>query len=91
MGVTGSQNIKRANEERIKQANEYANQIKPIILPLRKQGFSYKEIANRLNVVGISTPRGGTFATAQFKICNQILRCFMTEIDWKKNYLNQEI
>ena len=65
LGTTGSQNIKRANEERIKQANEYANQIKPIILPLRKQGFSYKEIANRLNVVGISTPRGGTFAASQ--------------------------
>ena len=65
LGVTGSQNIKKANEERIKQANEYANQIKPIILPLRKQGFSYKEIANRLNVVGISTPRGKMFRAAQ--------------------------
>ena len=65
LGVTGSQNIKKANEERIKQANEYANHINPIILPLRKQGFSYKEIANRLNVVGISTPRGKMFRAAQ--------------------------
>ena len=89
MGVTGSQNIKRANEERIKQANEYANQIKPIILPLRKQGFSYKEIANRLNVVGISTPRGGIFRQLHrsSKICDQILRCCMTEIDWKQELL----
>ena len=87
LGVTGSQNIKKANEERIKQANEYANQIKPIILPLRKQGFSYKEIANRLNVVGISTPRGKCLGCTSSKICNQILWCCMTEIDWKQELL----
>ena len=65
LGTSGAANIKKANEVKIKQAKEFANQIKPIILPLRSQGFSYKEIANRLNVVGISTPRGGSFAAAQ--------------------------
>ena len=51
--------------EAIKKAQEFANQIKPIILPLRNQGFSYTEIANRLNVVGIGTPRGAKFRAAQ--------------------------
>lgn len=65
LGVTGSQNIKKANDVKIKKAKEFANQIKPIILPLRNQGFSYTEIANRLNAVGIGTPRGSKFKAAQ--------------------------
>ena len=65
LGVAGSKNIKKANDVKIRKAQEFANQIKPIILPLRNQGFSYTEIANRLNVVGIDTPRGAKFRAAQ--------------------------
>ena len=65
LGVMGSENIKKANEIKVKRAKEFANTIKPIIIPLRKQGLSYKEIANRLNLVGISTMRGKSFAAGQ--------------------------
>ena len=65
LGVMGSENIKKANEIKVKKAREFANTIKPIIIPLRKQGLSYKEIANRLNLVGISTMRGKSFAAGQ--------------------------
>ena len=65
LGVMGSENIKKANEIKVKKAKEFANTIKPIIIPLRKQGLSYKEIANRLNLVGISTMRGKSFAAGQ--------------------------
>ena len=41
LGVTGSENIKKANDVKVKKAKEFANQIKPIILPLRRQGYSY--------------------------------------------------
>lgn len=61
LGTTGSQNIKKANEAKISAAKTFANQIRPVVLPLREAGKTYQQIADALNHMGLETPQGKKF------------------------------
>ncbi len=48
----------------IRQANERASRLAPVILPLKAQGLSLREIAARLTEMRVQTPRGSDVWTA---------------------------
>lgn len=45
-----------------KQADEFANKLRPIIEPMRKQGMSLEKIANSLNMHQTPTAKGGKWS-----------------------------
>ena len=72
LGTTGAQNIKKANEAKIAAATTFANQIRPVVLPLREAGKTYQQIADALNHMGVETPQGKKFYPASVR--NYVLR-----------------
>lgn len=49
------------------QADQRAGKLAGIVLPLRQQGRSLREIADALNGAGLLTPRGGSWQATQVK------------------------
>ena len=49
------------------QADQRASKLAGIVLPLRQQGSSLREIAIALNHAGLATPRGGEWQAVQVK------------------------
>jgi DNA invertase Pin-like site-specific DNA recombinase len=64
LGTTGSQNIKKANEAKVLAASRFADQIRPVVLPLREAGKTYQQIADALNHMDVRTPQGKRFYPA---------------------------
>jgi DNA invertase Pin-like site-specific DNA recombinase len=54
-------------------ANERAEVLRPVIMPMVEQGLSLSEMARRLNEMEILTVRGGRFYAQQIKlVCNRL-------------------
>ncbi|NDH65801.1 MAG: hypothetical protein EBY26_05440 [Microbacteriaceae bacterium] len=54
-------------------ANERAEILRPIIMPMVEQGLSLSEMARRLNDMGILTATGSRFYPEQVRlICNRL-------------------
>lgn len=66
-GVVLGQNGKVLAEQNRKAADDRAELLRPIIIPMVEQGLSLSEIARRLNGEGIRTARGGRFYPQQVK------------------------
>jgi DNA invertase Pin-like site-specific DNA recombinase len=49
------------------EAAKWAEQLRPILVPMVEQGLSYSEIARRLNDQGVATVKGGRFLAQQVK------------------------
>lgn len=67
LGVMGPQNIKNANDIKIKETNKFSKKVNNIIVPLRKQNKTYWQIAKVLNDINFTTPRGGVFSASQVR------------------------
>lgn len=72
-GVALGKNGKVLAEQNRKAANERAEVLRPVIMPMVEQGLSLSKIARRLNDMGILTATGGRFYPEQVKlICNRL-------------------
>jgi DNA invertase Pin-like site-specific DNA recombinase len=67
-GVQLGKNGKVLAERNRKAADERAEALRPIIMPMVEQGLSFSEIARRLNARGIKTVRSKAFHAEQIKI-----------------------
>lgn len=67
-GVVLGKNGKVLAEQNRKAADERAEVLRPVILPMVEYGLSLSEIARRLNEMGIVTARGGRFYPEQVKL-----------------------
>ena len=61
LGIMGKENIKQSNLKKIQQADEFADKVKKVVIPMRKEGKTYLQIANILCDVNFLTPRGCKF------------------------------
>ena len=61
LGIMGKENIKQANLKKIQQADEFADKVKKVVIPMREEGKTYLQIANILSDVNFLTPRGCKF------------------------------
>tara|TARA_B100001094_G_scaffold326068_1_gene381540 strand:+ start:245 stop:1033 length:789 start_codon:yes stop_codon:yes gene_type:complete len=63
----GNPRISEINNRRSSIAKVHRSTITPVIQPLRKQGMTFKEIANTLNSMGLKTSRGNVYHPMQVK------------------------
>jgi DNA invertase Pin-like site-specific DNA recombinase len=73
-GVRLGKNGKVLAERNRKAADERAEALRPIIMPMIDQGLSLSEIARRLNVMEIRTARGARFHPEQVRLILQRFR-----------------
>lgn len=72
-GVVLGKNGKVLAEQNRKAANERAELLRPIIMPMVEQGLSLSEMARRLNEMGILTATGSSFHPEQVRlICKRL-------------------
>ena len=62
LGISGKENIKNANKVKIQQADKFAKKVKTLVIPMRVEGKTYRQIANILNEVNFLTPKGKQFS-----------------------------
>jgi DNA invertase Pin-like site-specific DNA recombinase len=65
LGITGKENIKHANKERILKANQFAKNISHLIIPMKRSGMSSRKIADALNASKVTTPQGKLWGNRQ--------------------------
>jgi len=65
--VLGNPKLSVINRKRSKSAGLFAEKYSPIINPLREKGYTYQEIAETLNNMGLKTARGKDFYPMQVK------------------------
>ena len=63
----GNPNIASINKNRKYKARKFADGISNVIMPLRKRGMTYQQIANTLNDMKMTTPKGCKFYPSQVK------------------------
>ena len=63
----GNPKIAEINKNRKYKARKFASNVSNIILPLRKQGMTYQQIATTLNDMKVTTARGCKFYPSQVK------------------------
>lgn len=73
-GVQLGKNGKVLAQRNRKAADERAEALRPIIMPMVKQGLSLSEIARRLNDMGVSAVRGGRFHAEQMRLILERLK-----------------
>ena len=61
----GNPNLKADNKKRKQAARDFAKKLKPTLKAYREQGMSQRAIAEELNNVGITAPRGGEWKLIQ--------------------------
>ena len=76
LGTSGSENIKNANTKRQLMANEFANKISHIVIPMKQSGMSSRKIAAALNQSKITTSQGKNWNN------NQVLR-LLKRVDYQ--------
>ena len=59
--------VAEINKNRKYKARKFASNVSNIILPLRKQGLTYQQIATTLNDMKVTTARGCKFYPSQVK------------------------
>lgn len=67
-GVELGKNGKALAAKHRQEADERAEALRPVIMPMVTAGLSYSEIARRLNAAGVQTVRGGKFHTEQVSL-----------------------
>lgn len=67
-GVQLGKNGMMLAERNRKAADERAEALRPIIMPMINQGLSFSEIARRLNEMGVLSVRGGRFFPEQVSL-----------------------
>ena len=73
----GNPNLAAMNKTRKYKARKFANGISNVIMPLRDRGMTYQQIANTLNDMKMTTPKGCKFYPSQVK--NVISRSLVME------------
>ena len=73
----GNPNIASINKNRKYKARQFVNGISNVIMPLRDRGMTYQQIANTLNDMKMTTPKGCKFYPSQVK--NVISRSLVME------------
>ena len=63
----GNPNIASINKNRKYKARQFVNGISNVIMPLRDRGMTYQQIANTLNDMKMTTPKGCKFYPSQVK------------------------
>lgn len=63
----GNPNIASINKKRKYKARQFASTISNVIVPLRNRGMTYQQIANTLNDMKMTTPKGCKFYPSQVK------------------------
>ncbi len=63
----GNPNIASINKKRKYKARQFASTISTVIMPLRNRGMTYQQIANTLNDMKMTTPKGCKFYPSQVK------------------------
>ena len=63
----GNPNIASINKKRKYKARKFADGISNVVMPLRKRGMTYQQIANTLNDMKLTTPKGNKFYPSQVK------------------------
>lgn len=63
----GNPRLSELNRSRKRQAKTFAQEVAPIIVPLRKRGFTLQQIANTLNEMNIRTAKGCQYQPIQVK------------------------
>ena len=63
----GNPNIASINKNRKYKARKFADGMSNVIMPLRKRGMTYQQIANTLNDMKMTTPKGCKFYPSQVK------------------------
>ena len=61
----GNPNIASINKKRKYKARKFADGMSNVIMPLRKRGMTYQQIANTLNDMKMTTPNGCKFYPSQ--------------------------
>ena len=62
LGISGRENIKNANKIKTQKADSFAKKVKTLVIPMRVEGKTYREIAKILNEVNFLTPQGKHFS-----------------------------
>ena len=65
--VFGNPRLAEINRTR-KPTRKHTQKIAPIVLPLRKKGMTFQQIADTLNEMGITTSKGGRYYRGQVKV-----------------------
>ena len=63
----GNPNIASINKKRKYKARKFADGISNVVMPLRKSGMTYQQIANTLNDMKLTTPKGNKFYPSSVK------------------------
>ena len=63
----GNPNLAAMNKTRKYKARKFADGISNVVMPLRKSGMTYQQIANTLNEMKLTTPKGNKFYPSQVK------------------------
>ena len=63
----GNPNIASINKNRKYKARKFADGISNVVMPLRNSGMTYQQIANTLNDMKLTTPKGNKFYPSQVK------------------------
>ncbi len=63
----GNPRLSELNRTRKRQAKTFAQEVSPIIVPLRKRGLTLQQIANTLNEMNIRTAKGCQYQPIQVK------------------------
>ena len=63
----GNPNLAAMNKTRKYKARKFADGISNVVMPLRKSGMTYQQIANTLNDMKMTTPKGCKFYPSQVK------------------------
>ena len=66
--VFGNPRLAEINRTRQRNASKHTQKIAPIVLPLRKKGMTFQQIADTLNEMGITTSKGGRYYRSQVKV-----------------------
>jgi len=63
----GNPNIASINKNRKYKARKFANNLINVVRPLRDRGMTFQQIANTLNDMQLTTPKGCKFYPSQVK------------------------
>ena len=65
LGKAGAANLRPNLEERKRNANAFAEKLRPLFDGMRARGLSQRAMVEELNGVGVPAPKGGGWALAQ--------------------------
>lgn len=73
LGVAGPSNLKRNLEERTQAADAFAEKLRPVLDGFKASGLTQMQQVEKLNELGIATPRGGQWSRMQLHRVTQRL------------------